>query len=277
MTVDTGANINMSDDQSQQYRSMGVQSFFYPYASQTAFNPLSGVQTAYPYSDSASAASYFFSNGALDNAVFGRYTTGGTGVYYSQYEFALRVGTAGRFAVWQGFETTTAWSSSTTYIIGAVVLYSGTSYKALQTTTNNQPDISPTYWAATAKTERLRIDENGNIYQVSPKLIGYGAGSGGAVTQLSTRTTPVTINTPAGTITMFTAAGSATAATVVVNNNLVVATDTIILSVRGATNTYLTSVSNVGAGTFSITFYTTGGTASDTPLINFSIIHAVTA
>ena len=125
------------------------------------------------------------------------------------------------------------------------------------------------------------MDENGNFYQISPQLIGYGAGSGGSVIQptggATPRTNPVTINTPAGTITMVTAAGSATAATFVVNNNLVVASDTIILSVRAATNTYLTSVSNVGAGTFSVTFYTTGGTTPDTPLINFSIIHAVTA
>lgn len=102
--------------------------------------------------------------------------------------------------------------------------------------------------------------------------IGYATGAGGAVTQIISRTTGVTLNKSTGAITLFTAAGSATAATFTVTNSQVAATDTISLSVKSGTNKYLAFVTAVGAGTFDITFYTTGGTSSDAPAINFNVI-----
>jgi hypothetical protein len=45
----------------------------------------------------------------------------------------------------------------------------------------------------------------------------------------------------------------------------------------GASNTYVLSVTTVAAGSFNITFYTTGGVVSDTPIINFAVIKGVTA
>ena len=73
-------------------------------------------------------------------------------------------------------------------------------------------------------------------------------------------------------ITLFAAAGSATAATFTVTNTLVAATDTIVLSVKSSTNVYLVHVTAVAAGSFNITFFTTGGTSSDSPVINFTVI-----
>jgi hypothetical protein len=104
--------------------------------------------------------------------------------------------------------------------------------------------------------------------------LGYATGSavGAAVTQTVSRATGVTINNPTGTITLVSAAGSATPATFTVTNSTVAATDTVILSVQSSTNTYMTSVTKVSAGSFNVTFYTTGGTAVDAPLINFAII-----
>ncbi len=102
--------------------------------------------------------------------------------------------------------------------------------------------------------------------------IGYATGAGGTVTQATSRTTGVTLNKSTGAITLFTAAGSATAATFTVTNSQVAATDTISLSVKSGTNKYLAFVTAVGAGSFDITFYTTGGTSSDAPVINFSVI-----
>jgi hypothetical protein len=40
---------------------------------------------------------------------------------------------------------------------------------------------------------------------------------------------------------------------------------------------YVLLVTAVTAGTFNITFYTTGGTATDAPVINFSVIKGVAA
>jgi len=99
----------------------------------------------------------------------------------------------------------------------------------------------------------------------SPTLgLGYatGAGAGGAVTQLTSRTTGVTLNTLTGAITLFTVTDSAVAAT-----------DTILVSVKSSTtNLYETFVTAIAAGSFQITFFTTGGTTSDAPVFNFSVI-----
>jgi hypothetical protein len=139
--------------------------------------------------------------------------------------------------------------------------------------------ISGTYpmlfWTSSA--ERMRIDSSGNVLVTNVAGLGYGTGSGGTVTQATSRTTGVTLSKPTGAITMFSAAGSTTAATFTVTNTLVAATDTIILNQKSGTNLYVLLVTAVVAGSFNITFYTTGGTASDTPVINFSVIKGVTA
>jgi hypothetical protein len=106
--------------------------------------------------------------------------------------------------------------------------------------------------------------------------IGYGVGAGGTVTQLTSRTTPVTINNICGSITMFSAAGSTTAATFTVNNSSVGINDTIILNQRSGSNLYDLMVTAVAAGSFNITFRTTGGTATDAPVINFTVIKSAT-
>lgn len=107
--------------------------------------------------------------------------------------------------------------------------------------------------------------------------IGYATGAGGTVTQLTSRTTAVTIDKTCGSITMFTAAGATAAASFTVNNSTVAADDVVILSQRSGTNLYDFLVTDVSAGSFRITFRTTGGTASDAPVINFAVIKAVTA
>lgn len=104
--------------------------------------------------------------------------------------------------------------------------------------------------------------------------IGYGVGGGGAVTQGTSRATAVTLNTYSGQITMFNAAGSATAASFTVNDSLVKATDTIEIMPASGTNVYLVQVTGVTAGTFTVTFFTTGGTAADAPVLNFVVVHA---
>jgi hypothetical protein len=107
--------------------------------------------------------------------------------------------------------------------------------------------------------------------------IGYATGAGGAVTQGTSRTTGVTLNNVAGAITLFTAAGSATWQSFTVTNSTVAATDTIIVNQRSGTDLYMISVTAVGAGSFRISFATTGGTTSEAPVFNFSVIKAVSS
>lgn len=107
--------------------------------------------------------------------------------------------------------------------------------------------------------------------------VGYATGAGGAVTQATSRTTGVTLNTVCGAITLVSAAGSATPATFTVTNSAVAATDTIILNQKSGTDLYELHVTAVAAGSFNITFFTTGGTTTEQPVINFSVIKAVAA
>lgn len=109
----------------------------------------------------------------------------------------------------------------------------------------------------------------------SATSIGYPTGGaiGGAVTQITSRTTGVTLNKITGAITLFTAAPTVgTFVTFTVTNSTVNATDTIDLSVKSATNTYIAIASAVTSGTFNITFESVAGTASDAPVINFTVI-----
>lgn len=102
--------------------------------------------------------------------------------------------------------------------------------------------------------------------------IGYGTGAGGTVTQITSRTTGVTLNKVTGRIALFTAAGSATPTTFTVTCSACSETDTVIVTDwSGAANTYIWKA-KAANGSFDITFWTTGGTTSDAPGIHFNII-----
>ena len=107
--------------------------------------------------------------------------------------------------------------------------------------------------------------------------VGYAAGAGGAVTQITSRTTGVTLNTVAGAITLVSAAGSATPATLTVTDSAVAATDVIKVVQKSGADKYHLLVTNVAAGSFQITFFTTGGTTTESPVFNFAVIKAVTS
>jgi hypothetical protein len=126
-------------------------------------------------------------------------------------------------------------------------------------------------------TERMRIDGGGNVLVTSIGGLGYGTGSGGTVTQATSRTTGVTLNKTNGSITLVSAAGTATWQSFTVTNSTVAVSDTVILSQRSGTDLYMLEVTAVAAGSFRISFATTGGTTTEQPVFNFAVIKAVTA
>ena len=140
-------------------------------------------------------------------------------------------------------------------------------------TSTNMVLTTPDIGAATGTS----FTATGKIASTGTAGVGYGTGAGGAVTQLTSRTTGVTLNKTTGAITMFSAAGSTTAATFTVTNSTVAATDVIILNQKSGTNLYDLLVTAVAAGSFNITFRSTSGTATDAPVINFAVIKAVAA
>jgi hypothetical protein len=133
--------------------------------------------------------------------------------------------------------------------------------------------VTPVIGAATGTS----LTASGVIASTGTAGVGYATGAGGAVTQATSRTTGVTLNKTSGAITLFSAAGSTTAATFTVTNSTVATTDVIILSQKSGTDLYNLMVTAVAAGSFNISFRTTGGTTTETPVFNFAVIKAVAA
>jgi hypothetical protein len=116
----------------------------------------------------------------------------------------------------------------------------------------------------------------GSVKSVAPTGgIGYATGAGGTVTQGTSRTTGVTLDKVSGAITLVSAAGSATYQSFTVTNSAVAATDTIIVNQKSGTDLYEILVTAVAAGSFRITYRTTGGTTTEQPVFNFAVIKAV--
>ena len=111
--------------------------------------------------------------------------------------------------------------------------------------------------------------------------IGYSAGAQGAVTQLTSKSTAVTLNKSAGRITMNNAAlAGSTAVSFILTNSLISTNDTIIVCVSSnttgsAAGAYTTYVSYLAAGSALITMrnLTTATSYSEAVIINFAIIH----
>jgi len=114
--------------------------------------------------------------------------------------------------------------------------------------------------------------------------IGYGTGAGAAVTQLTNRSTGVTINAICGTITTDDASLAAEGtADFIVTNSAVAIGDVVNVCMQSGSDGggTLINVAIVTAGTFTIRTYNgnvASGTAETGPiLINFAIIKAVSA
>lgn len=107
--------------------------------------------------------------------------------------------------------------------------------------------------------------------------IGYATGAGGTITQITSRTTGVTLSKTSGQITLFSAAGSATPASFTVTNTLVAATDVVIVSQVSGTDAYSAFVTAVGAGSYKLTITDLTGTTTEQPVFNVVVIKGVSA
>jgi threonine dehydratase len=107
--------------------------------------------------------------------------------------------------------------------------------------------------------------------------IGYAPEAQGAVTQLTSKSTGVTLNKSAGQITMHNASLAAgTTVLFTLTNNTLSAKDVLIVNVGsgGTSGAYWPYVANVGAGTAVIGVYNnTAGPLSQAIVLNFAVIH----
>lgn len=156
------------------------------------------------------------------------------------------------------------------FILAATLLLAPTTSFAQNTSAPTSADL--------VRITRVDADGNGTPGAVGVTKVfdGVGVGyfTGSAVTQGTNRTTGVTIHAYAGAITLFSAAGSATPASFTVTDNKVAATDTIVVVQKSGTDLYNLHVTAVATGSFRITFFTTGGTTTEQPVINFAVVRS---
>jgi len=130
---------------------------------------------------------------------------------------------------------------------------------------------------STGNAERLHIDTSGNVLVTGSGGLGYGIGSGGVVTQLTSKSTAVTLNKPCGQITMNNesfAAGTATSFKL--NNSILTPYDTLIVTIKGGIavlETYRVAVEEQGNSYAYISLYNiSAGALSEAVVLNFAII-----
>jgi hypothetical protein len=137
----------------------------------------------------------------------------------------------------------------------------GANYLALGATNDSN-------WNATTAGALLGIVPTGGV--------GYGAGAGAAVTQLTSKSTGVTSNTITGQITMNNASLAATTTVgFTLTNSAIAATDVVLVTIKsGATaNSYQVQVSATAAGSCLIEVRnTTAGALGEAVVLNYVVI-----
>lgn len=129
--------------------------------------------------------------------------------------------------------------------------------------------------------ERLRIDASGNVLVTGSGGLGYGVGSGGTVTQATSKSTAVTLNKPSGKITMHNEAlapGAQVAYTL--TNSFVSAADTVVATIVNSScsaGAYALWVS-AGPGFFNVYLKNiSAGSLSESLAFNYTVIKGATA
>lgn len=132
-------------------------------------------------------------------------------------------------------------------------------------------------WSSiTLNSGKFSLDSSGNALVKATGGLGYGAGGGGVVTQATSKTTGVTLNTPSGQITMNAAALAAAAtACFTLTNSTIAATDVVNTSIAsGATaGAYTLQVDAVAAGSSRMCVNNrSAGSLSEAIVINYAVI-----
>ena len=126
------------------------------------------------------------------------------------------------------------------------------------------------------------VTATGNIRITGAGSLGYSTGSGGAVIQLTNKTTGVTLNKSNGKITMeaTTAIGIAASVVFTLTNSFIAVTDAVIANIAtgGTANAYTVDVLTVAAGSVGLRVTNiTAGILSEAVVLSFAIIKAVAA
>jgi hypothetical protein len=119
----------------------------------------------------------------------------------------------------------------------------------------------------------------GSTFVLSGGELGYTAEASGTVTQLTSKSTGVTLNKSAGQITMNNAElANATNVTFTLTNSSISAKDVVVLSVssNATAGAYNCWISGKSTGSCTITLRNlSGGALSEAVVINFAVIHVL--
>ena len=109
--------------------------------------------------------------------------------------------------------------------------------------------------------------------------LGFGTGAAGSVTQTTSKSTNVTLNTVSGVVISSTASLNAgTGVTFTLLNSKIANTDTLITNVRSPTGKYRVYVTGMTAGYANIEIVnSTAGSLSEAVVINFNLLKGVNA
>ena len=126
------------------------------------------------------------------------------------------------------------------------------------------------------------LTATGNIRITGTGSLGYSTGSGGAVTQLTSKSTGVTLNKSNGKITMeaTTAIGIGASVVFTLTNSFIAVTDAVIANIAtgGTANAYTVDVLTVAAGSVGLRVTNiSAGSLSEAVVVSFAIIKAVAA
>lgn len=182
----------------------------------------------------------------------------------------MRIDTAGNVAIGNTSDNNTRRLGFTTAGGGSSAIESVT-----VGVTNQDLVFKTTY---VTESEKMKLTGLGSLLLTSGNgALGYGTGAGGTVTQLTSKTTAVTLNKPSGDIIMSNsplAAGFS--ASFGLFNSLISLTDTVTVSlVGGASNgdAYRTEVRQVTAGQIVVRVVNiSGGSLSEALVIHFNIL-----
>lgn len=164
-----------------------------------------------------------------------------------------------------------------------ITLISATTVTGTTTTNGGNLRLTSNTLSSTDTNGNITISPNGTGEIIMTKPMGYGgASTGGTVTQLTSRTTSVTLNKLCGQITLF--AGSIAGLSsqeFSLSNSFIDATDVVLVSfASGLTSAqYDVTVTQTDVGSCKIAIHNVNNSATgtDTPVINFIVVKAVNA
>ena len=156
----------------------------------------------------------------------------------------------------------------------------GTPASGVITNCTGAPTLDIT--SCTGSPSLTTVTATGNIRITGAGSLGYSTGSGGAVTQLTSKTTGVTLNKSNGKITMeaTTAIGIGASVVFTLTNSFIAVTDAVIANIAtgGTANAYTVDVLTVAAGSVGLRVTNiTAGILSEAVVVSFAIIKAVAA